>query len=166
MWQKKKNKTGKCCFPSCHQRPHQTSHCWGISAEWCLALYSLYTSYFSYTATTYSCILSAVEKLGIVFFKSLEGIICPVVNVSSQSWFNRYIYYWNVQFLNIKIISLRHIWPWPCLAILIRSCCFLIPNDVILFDIFPNVGYHELLVLTKLDIYVFIFWIDTFCVTK
>ena len=100
------------------------------------------------------------------FFKSLEGIICPVVNVSSQSWFIRYIYYWNFQILNIKIISLRHIWPWPSLAILIRSCCFLIPKDFILFDIFPNVGYQELLVRTKLDIYVFIFWIDSFCVTK
>jgi len=27
------------------------------------------------------------------------GIICPVVSASSLTWFIRYIYYWNLQFL-------------------------------------------------------------------
>jgi hypothetical protein len=34
-----------------------------------------------------------------------EGIIRPVVSVSALTWFIRYIYYWNLQFLNNVIID-------------------------------------------------------------
>jgi hypothetical protein len=33
-----------------------------------------------------------------------EGIILPVVSASVMTWFIRYIYYWNLQFLNHVII--------------------------------------------------------------
>jgi hypothetical protein len=33
-----------------------------------------------------------------------EDIIHPVVRVSALTWFIRYIYYWNLQFLNNVII--------------------------------------------------------------
>jgi hypothetical protein len=34
-----------------------------------------------------------------------EGIIRPVVSVSALTWVIRYIYYWNLQFLNNVIIN-------------------------------------------------------------
>jgi hypothetical protein len=34
-----------------------------------------------------------------------EGIIRPVVGASALTWFIRYIYYWNLQFLNNLIIN-------------------------------------------------------------
>jgi hypothetical protein len=34
-----------------------------------------------------------------------EGIICPVVSVSALTWFIRFSYYWNLQFLNNVIIN-------------------------------------------------------------
>jgi len=34
-----------------------------------------------------------------------EGIIRPVVSASALTWFIRYIYYWNLQFLNNVIIN-------------------------------------------------------------
>jgi hypothetical protein len=34
-----------------------------------------------------------------------EGITRPVVSVSALTWFHRYIYYWNLQFLNNVIIN-------------------------------------------------------------
>ena len=34
-----------------------------------------------------------------------EGIIRPVVSASALTWFIRYIYYWNCQFLNNVIIN-------------------------------------------------------------
>ena len=35
-----------------------------------------------------------------------EGIIGPVVSVLALTWFIRYIYYWNLQFLN-NIINIK-----------------------------------------------------------
>jgi hypothetical protein len=35
----------------------------------------------------------------------LEGIIRPVVSASGLTWFIRYIYFWNLQFLNNVIIN-------------------------------------------------------------
>jgi hypothetical protein len=34
-----------------------------------------------------------------------EAIIHPVANASALTWFIRYIYYWNLQFLNNVIIN-------------------------------------------------------------
>ena len=34
-----------------------------------------------------------------------EGIIRPVVSASELTWFIRYIYYWNLQFLNNAIFN-------------------------------------------------------------
>jgi hypothetical protein len=34
-----------------------------------------------------------------------EGIIHPVVSAKALTWFIRYIYYWNLQFLNNVIIN-------------------------------------------------------------
>jgi hypothetical protein len=55
--------------------------------------------------------LEAIKPKGLFLFLSLgrylcwwiigtEGIICPVVSVSALTWFLRYIFYWNLQFLN------------------------------------------------------------------
>jgi len=41
-----------------------------------------------------------------------EGIIHPIVSVSTLTWFIRYIYYWNLQFLNnVIIIKTKVRWP-------------------------------------------------------
>jgi hypothetical protein len=43
----------------------------------------------------------------------LEGIISPVVSVSAMTWFIRYDYYWNLQFLNnvnINVNDRRQKW--------------------------------------------------------
>jgi hypothetical protein len=46
-----------------------------------------------------------------------EIIICPVVSVSALTWFIRYMYHWNLQFLNnviiikTKVLLPRHEWP-------------------------------------------------------
>jgi hypothetical protein len=46
-----------------------------------------------------------------------EDIIRPEVSVSALTWFIRYIYYWNLQFLNMQLLSklrissVRHKWP-------------------------------------------------------
>jgi hypothetical protein len=40
----------------------------------------------------------------LVDYQSPEVIILPVVSASSLTWFIRYIYYWNVQFLNNVIM--------------------------------------------------------------
>jgi hypothetical protein len=60
-----------------------------------------------------------------------EGIIHPVVSALALTWFIRYIYNWNLQFLNNVIIlklrfsSLIHRWPQPILAILFRPFGFI-----------------------------------------
>ena len=47
---------------------------------------------------------------------SLDRYLRPVVSVSALTWFIRYIYYWNLQFLNnviidkTKVLLLRHRW--------------------------------------------------------
>ena len=65
-----------------------------------------------------------------------EGIILPVVSTSALTWFIRYIYYYNLQFLNNLIIKLwfsflRHRWPQPIQAILCRSFGFIAPKTLI-----------------------------------
>jgi hypothetical protein len=66
-----------------------------------------------------------------------EGIISPVVSVSALTWFIRYNYYWNLQFLNIYLLiktKVSQLWLF-CLGPLI----LLLPNTFTLFD-FPIFG--------------------------
>ena len=68
-----------------------------------------------------------------------ECMIRPVVSVSVLTFFIRYIYYWNLQFL-IKVISsklkftfLTHSWPLLILAIMYKPFRFIVPNTFKLF---------------------------------
>ena len=41
-----------------------------------------------------------------------EGIICPVVSASALKWLIRYIYYWNLQFLNnVTLMEIKVLFP-------------------------------------------------------
>ena len=65
-----------------------------------------------------------------------EGIILPVFNASTLIWFIRYIYYWNLQFLNNVIFiicfsSLTHrSWAKLIFAILFRPYGFIAPKTL------------------------------------
>jgi hypothetical protein len=75
-----------------------------------------------------------------------QGIIRPVVSASALTWFIRYIYYWNLQFLNNVIINKTKV---------------LLPQAyVTLTDYYFDRTWWRLfqkrVVRTKFDIYVFI----------
>ena len=67
-----------------------------------------------------------------------EDITRLVVSFTALTWFIRYIYYWNLQFLanvTYQISSLRHIRYSPILDILFRPFGFLPPNTFKLFGV-------------------------------
>jgi hypothetical protein len=66
-----------------------------------------------------------------------EGIIHPVVSVSTLTWFIRYIYYWNLQFIN-NVIIIKII-----LAMLVRPFSLLLQNSFKLlgFSVFRYWAY-------------------------
>jgi hypothetical protein len=66
-----------------------------------------------------------------------EDIIHPVVSVSTLTWFIRYIYYWNLQFIN-NVIIIKII-----LAMLVRPFSLLLQNSFKLlgFSVFRYWAY-------------------------
>jgi hypothetical protein len=75
-----------------------------------------------------------------------QGIIRPVISASALTWFIRYIYYWNLQFLNNVIIN--------------KTKALLPQAYVTLADYYFDRTWWRLfqkrVVRTKFDIYVFI----------
>ena len=63
--------------------------------------------YYYYWFDTYLPLLHIPTFAGVLLV--LEGIICPVISVSALTCFIRYIYYFNLQFLNNVII---HVFDW------------------------------------------------------
>ena len=69
-----------------------------------------------------------------------EGVNRPVISIVTL--FIRYIYNWNLQFINneilikLKIYFLRHMWPEPNLATQLRPFGFLAPK--IFYIIWPS----------------------------
>ena len=82
-----------------------------------------------------------------------KGIIRPVVNASALTWFSRYIYYWNLQFLNNVIINKT--------KVLLPQAHVTLADYYLVFESFDFVRtwwrlFQKRVVCTKLDIYVFI----------
>ena len=82
-----------------------------------------------------------------------EGIIRPVVSASALTWFIRYIYYWNLQFLNNVIINKT--------KVLLPQAYVTLADYYLAFQSFDFVRtwwrlFQKRVVLTNFDIYVFI----------
>ena len=82
-----------------------------------------------------------------------QGIIRPVVSASALTWFIRYIYYWNLQFLNNVIINKT--------KVLFPEVYVTLAEYYLAFQSFDCVRtwwrlFQKRVVRTNFDIYVFI----------
>jgi hypothetical protein len=82
-----------------------------------------------------------------------QGIIRPVVSASALTWFIRYIYYWNFQFLNNVIINKT--------KVLLPQAYVTLADYYLAFQSFDVVRtwwrlFQKSVMRTKFDIYVFI----------
>ena len=96
-----------------------------------------YIDIFGYALTQYIHCIRMEENLDEMKTYNWTIAFRSVVSTSALPWFIWYIYYWNLQFLNNVIINktkvllpLRHRWPQPILAILVRPFGFIAPKTL------------------------------------
>ena len=93
-------------------------HCFGAwSAWWIISIWR----YHPYISQFFSALTWYIRYLRLYYYHCVgtsaggllvyDGIIRTLVSVSEQTWYIRYIYYWNVQFFYIVIIIKYKVLP-------------------------------------------------------
>ena len=166
-----------------HKDPHNTSH----------IDYSCFSRFTSVSKTIYlyiylpdegysrnaSCALNCISTFSLLSQGRYlccggllvpEGIIRSVVGASALTWFIRYIYYWNLQFLNNVIINKTEVLLPQIGDLISRFCLSRLDPLVLLLPITLNYLafqsfdfqctwwrlFQKRVMRTKFDIYVFI----------